>query len=146
MLLSEVIFSHLLHFISKEENSNIMHVTRKQAQHSCSSDKPRAYPGSVGLHMFYGLWYLLRASELIVPCTLHLITAHQSRVTALLFALQNEWVLSCGRDKYFQWHCSETGRRLGGYQTAAWCTCLQYPFLKAWLPIKICSSGLKADQ
>ncbi|ELU03889.1 hypothetical protein CAPTEDRAFT_228655 [Capitella teleta] len=52
--------------------------------------------------------------------------AHQGRVTALLFALYNEWVLSCGRDKYFQWHCSETGRRLGGYQTAAWCTCLSF--------------------
>ena len=52
--------------------------------------------------------------------------AHQSRVTAMLFCLDQEWLLSCGRDKYFQWHCSETGRRLAGYQTNAWCTSLQY--------------------
>ena len=52
--------------------------------------------------------------------------AHQNRVTAIMFSLTNEWVLSCGRDKYFQWHCSETGRRIGGYQTNAWCVCLEY--------------------
>ncbi|XP_070538975.1 WD repeat and FYVE domain-containing protein 2-like [Ptychodera flava] len=52
--------------------------------------------------------------------------AHQSRVTGVLFSLLSEWVLSVGRDKYFQWHCSETGRRLGGYQSSSWCTCLQY--------------------
>ncbi len=61
------------------------------------------------------------------------LIAHQNRVTALLFSLDCEWIMSCGRDKYFQWHCSETGRRLGGYQTTAWCTCLEYPFLKTQL-------------
>lgn len=72
----------------------------------------------------------------------HNSLAHQGRVTALLFALYNEWVLSCGRDKYFQWHCSETGRRLGGYQTAAWCTCLSYPFLHSWLCSRIWLSSV----
>ncbi|XP_060571907.1 WD repeat and FYVE domain-containing protein 2-like [Ruditapes philippinarum] len=52
--------------------------------------------------------------------------AHQSRVTSMQFSLQREWLLSCGRDKYFQWHCSETGRRLGGYQASAWCLCLEF--------------------
>ncbi|XP_074657477.1 WD repeat and FYVE domain-containing protein 2-like [Tubulanus polymorphus] len=52
--------------------------------------------------------------------------AHQSRVTGIIYALTCEWLLSTGRDKYFQWHCSETGRRLGGFQTSAWCTCLQF--------------------
>ncbi|XP_006816296.2 WD repeat and FYVE domain-containing protein 2-like, partial [Saccoglossus kowalevskii] len=52
--------------------------------------------------------------------------AHQNRVTGIFFTLLSEWVLSVGRDKYFQWHCSETGRRLGGYQSSSWCTCLQY--------------------
>ncbi|KAK3095101.1 hypothetical protein FSP39_010354 [Pinctada imbricata] len=52
--------------------------------------------------------------------------AHQGRVTSVKFTLNCEWVLSCARDKYFQWHCSETGRRLGGYQTSAWCLCLEF--------------------
>uniref|UniRef100_T1J4T5 FYVE-type domain-containing protein n=1 Tax=Strigamia maritima TaxID=126957 RepID=T1J4T5_STRMM len=52
--------------------------------------------------------------------------AHQSRVSSVIFALNCEWVLSCGRDKYFQWHCSETGHRLGGHLITAWCTSLQF--------------------
>ncbi|CAH1781379.1 unnamed protein product [Owenia fusiformis] len=52
--------------------------------------------------------------------------AHQSRVTGVYFSVQCEWVLSTGRDKYFQWHCSESARRLGGYQTSAWCTCIEF--------------------
>nr|CAD7462592.1 unnamed protein product [Timema tahoe] len=53
--------------------------------------------------------------------------AHQARVTDVLFALNCEWVLSVGRDKMFQFHCSETGRRLGDYISEAWCTAVQYP-------------------
>ncbi|XP_050389786.1 WD repeat and FYVE domain-containing protein 2 [Patella vulgata] len=52
--------------------------------------------------------------------------AHQNRVNSLKFSLACEWVLSCSKDKYFQWHCSETGRRLGGYQASAWCLCLEF--------------------
>ncbi|KAL8623955.1 hypothetical protein ACOMHN_047175 [Nucella lapillus] len=52
--------------------------------------------------------------------------AHQGRVMAVKFSLSCEWVLSCAKDKYFQWHCSETGRRMGGYQAIAWCLCLQF--------------------
>ncbi|KAK7466552.1 hypothetical protein BaRGS_00037336 [Batillaria attramentaria] len=52
--------------------------------------------------------------------------AHQGRVTSVIFSLACEWVLSCGKDKYFQWHCSETGRRLGGYQAVAWCLCMEF--------------------
>ncbi|WAR27374.1 WDFY2-like protein [Mya arenaria] len=58
------------------------------------------------------------------PSICHSMPAHQSRVMSVKFSLQREWVLSCGKDKYFQWHCSETGRRLGGYQASAWCLCL----------------------
>ena len=54
--------------------------------------------------------------------------AHQARVTGVVFASNCEWVLSIGRDKVFQFHCSETGRKLGSYQTEAWYTALQYPF------------------
>lgn len=52
--------------------------------------------------------------------------AHQNRVAAVIFTLNCEWVLSVGRDKYFQYHCSERGHRLGGYQCNAWCTSLQF--------------------
>lgn len=53
-------------------------------------------------------------------------SAHQARVTSIHFALNCEWVLSVGRDKLFQYHCSETGRRIGSFQSEAWCTALQY--------------------
>lgn len=56
--------------------------------------------------------------------------AHQTRVTGVIFAPNCEWVLSIGRDKVFQLHCSETGQKLGSYQTDAWYTALQYPFYK----------------
>ncbi|KAL8595582.1 WD repeat and FYVE domain-containing protein 2 [Nucella lapillus] len=52
--------------------------------------------------------------------------AHQGRVTAVKFSLGCEWVLSCGKDKYFQWHCSESGKRLGGFQAVSWCLCLEF--------------------
>ena len=60
-------------------------------------------------------------------CTIYSFLAHMSRVTAIIFSLENEWLISVGRDKYLQWHDCTTGKRLGGYQTGAWCTSLQYP-------------------
>ncbi|KAG8242110.1 WD repeat and FYVE domain-containing protein 2 [Homalodisca vitripennis] len=54
------------------------------------------------------------------------LLAHQSRVTAVHFALGQEWVLSIGRDKMFQYHCSETGRTLGNFLSNAWCTALVF--------------------
>lgn len=54
----------------------------------------------------------------------HYIT-HKDRITGLIFSLINEWVLSVSRDKYFCWHCSETGRRLGGIQCNTSLTALQ---------------------
>ena len=52
--------------------------------------------------------------------------AHQGRVTATLHAREHSWVLSAGRDKYFSFHCVQTGKRLGGYLCNSWCTALQY--------------------
>ena len=60
-----------------------------------------------------------------------------SRVTGIIFSLEYEWVLSVGRDKYFQWHEATTGKRLGGYQSDAWCTSIQYPFLYAMYRIDV---------
>lgn len=59
--------------------------------------------------------------------------AHQARVTGIIFAPESEWVLSIGRDKLFQLHSSETGQKLGSYQTDAWYTALQYPFTKSYI-------------
>lgn len=53
-------------------------------------------------------------------------SAHQARVTSIHFALNCEWMLSIGRDKIFQYHCSESGRRIGSFQSEAWCTALQF--------------------
>ena len=62
-----------------------------------------------------------------------------NRVSSVIFSLENEWLLSVGKDKYLQWHDCTTGKRLGGYQTGAWCTSLQYPlsFLKSPLHYQI---------
>ncbi|XP_011505863.1 PREDICTED: WD repeat and FYVE domain-containing protein 2 [Ceratosolen solmsi marchali] len=52
--------------------------------------------------------------------------AHQARVTGVIFSLTCEWVLSIGRDKLFQYHSTETGQKLGNFQTEAWYTALQF--------------------
>ena len=77
----------------------------------------------------FDFWYvfMLMLSDLVWHYLSFSLPAHLGRVTAIIFSLSCEWVLSCGRDRYFQWHCSETGRRLGGYQATSWCLCLQYP-------------------
>uniref|UniRef100_A0A3B3Q724 WD repeat and FYVE domain containing 2 n=1 Tax=Paramormyrops kingsleyae TaxID=1676925 RepID=A0A3B3Q724_9TELE len=54
------------------------------------------------------------------------VSAHQGRVTVVLFVLEMEWVLSTGQDRTFAWHCSESGQRLGGYRTTAWVSGLQF--------------------
>ena len=56
-----------------------------------------------------------------------LVVAHSDKVTDVKFSLTCEWVLSTSIDRYFQWHCSETGRRLGAHKLTAQCLCLQYP-------------------
>jgi len=52
--------------------------------------------------------------------------AHQGRVTDTIFTSKTSWILSSGRDKYFHFHCANTGRRLGGYLCNAWCTSIAY--------------------
>lgn len=56
--------------------------------------------------------------------------AHQARVTGVCYVKQTGWIISCGRDKLFSFHCTETSRRLGGYTFEAMCSALQYPLLK----------------
>ncbi|KOB70653.1 putative phosphoinositide-binding protein [Operophtera brumata] len=61
--------------------------------------------------------------------------AHTARVTAVVFSLACEWVLSVSRDKLFSYHCSETGRRIGGYSFEAWCTALHSVRVLNWAAI-----------
>ena len=56
------------------------------------------------------------------------LSAHMNRVTGMIFSLEYEWLLSVGRDKYFQWHDTTSGKRVSGHQAEAWCTSIQYPF------------------
>ncbi|OQV23767.1 WD repeat and FYVE domain-containing protein 2 [Hypsibius exemplaris] len=55
-------------------------------------------------------------------------SGHNKRITALHFALECEWLLSCSRDKTFRWFCSESGRLLGSFTLSAWITALQFDF------------------
>lgn len=51
---------------------------------------------------------------------------HQGRIKVVLFSLECEWLLSIGRDKFLQWHCSERGNRIGNYFCKFSCTALQF--------------------
>ncbi|XP_065178535.1 WD repeat and FYVE domain-containing protein 2-like [Sycon ciliatum] len=53
-------------------------------------------------------------------------SAHMARVTDVSVSLDMNYLLTAGRDKYFQWHCTDTGRRLGGFKSDAWCTAVQF--------------------
>lgn len=55
--------------------------------------------------------------------------AHQARITNVIFAKHTGWILSAGRDKFFAFHSTETGERLGCYTFEAICTAMQYPFI-----------------
>ncbi|CAB0038153.1 unnamed protein product [Trichogramma brassicae] len=52
--------------------------------------------------------------------------AHTGRVTGLIFSEEDEWIISIGRDKVFQYHSTENGKRIGCWLTEAWYTALQY--------------------
>lgn len=54
--------------------------------------------------------------------------AHQARVTGVCFAPKTGWILSCGKDKLFSFHSTDTTSRLGGYTFESMCSALQYPF------------------
>ncbi|XP_069496788.1 WD repeat and FYVE domain-containing protein 2 isoform X2 [Ambystoma mexicanum] len=92
---------------------------------SCMSFNPETRRLSVGLdNGTISEFILAEDYNKMTPAKSYL--AHQGRVTMVLFVLEMEWVLSTGQDKNFTWHCSESGRRLGGYRTAAWAACLQF--------------------
>lgn len=53
--------------------------------------------------------------------------AHQNRVSAIIFSLAAEWVISTGHDKCVSWMCTRSGNMLGRHFFASWASCLQYP-------------------
>nr|XP_058911510.1 WD repeat and FYVE domain-containing protein 1 isoform X1 [Kogia breviceps] len=54
--------------------------------------------------------------------------AHQNRVTAIIFSLATEWVISTGHDKCVSWMCTRSGNMLGRHFSTSWASCLQYDF------------------
>lgn len=53
------------------------------------------------------------------------ILAHQARVVEVVISSIHKWILSCGRDKLFVYHCLESSRRIGSYNFETPCTALQ---------------------
>ncbi|KAF5915853.1 hypothetical protein HPG69_019086 [Diceros bicornis minor] len=53
--------------------------------------------------------------------------AHQNRVSAIIFSLTAEWVISTGHDKCVSWMCTRSGNMLGRHSFTSWASCLQYP-------------------
>lgn len=58
--------------------------------------------------------------------------AHQARITNVHFAKHTGWILSAGRDKFFAYHSTETGERLGCFTFEAMCTSMQYDALSKY--------------
>ncbi|XP_044288623.1 WD repeat and FYVE domain-containing protein 1 isoform X1 [Varanus komodoensis] len=54
--------------------------------------------------------------------------AHQNRVSAIIFCLEAEWVISTGHDKCVSWMCTRSGSMLGRHYFTSWASCLQYDF------------------
>jgi len=50
----------------------------------------------------------------------------KARVSDVVHTAKTGWILSGGRDKYFHYHCVNTGKRLGGYLCNAWVTSIAY--------------------
>ncbi|XP_041119544.1 WD repeat and FYVE domain-containing protein 1-like isoform X1 [Polyodon spathula] len=52
--------------------------------------------------------------------------AHQSRVSAIVYCPECEWVISTGHDKSVSWMCSRSGSLLGRHYFSSWASCLQF--------------------
>ncbi|EDW28366.1 GL18988 [Drosophila persimilis] len=55
--------------------------------------------------------------------------SHQARVVAVVFTQTHNWILSAGKDKQFAYHCTKSGKRVGGYNFETPCTALQFDAL-----------------
>uniref|UniRef100_A0A4W5NLP2 WD repeat and FYVE domain containing 2 n=1 Tax=Hucho hucho TaxID=62062 RepID=A0A4W5NLP2_9TELE len=88
---------------------------------SCMSFNPETRRLSMGMENGTISYFLF-----IIMMCVRSVSAHQGRVTVVLFVLEMEWILSTGQDKNFTWHCSESGTQLGLYRTTAWVSGLQF--------------------
>ncbi|MGH0143100.1 UNVERIFIED_CONTAM: hypothetical protein FKN15_029791 [Acipenser sinensis] len=100
---------------------------------SVSEDRIMVLPTALTVTRFSVEFVLAEDYNKMTPA--RTFQAHQGRVTVVLFVLEMEWVLSTGQDKNFNWHCSESGQRLGGYRTTAWVSCLHVTAL-CWDPVQ----------
>ena len=50
---------------------------------------------------------------------------HQARVVEVVISTVHKWLLTCGKDKIFIYHCLDSGRRIGDYAFETPCTSLQ---------------------
>jgi WD40 repeat protein len=60
-------------------------------------------------------------------------SAHSSRIMALRFVSETEWILSVSRDKTLQWCCTKTGRKLGSFEAQAWCMDVAYDLTSSYV-------------
>ena len=44
------------------------------------------------------------------------------------FIVDQEWLISAGRDKTLQFFSTQTGRKLGTFEAQAWCLDVEYPY------------------
>jgi len=51
--------------------------------------------------------------------------SHHARVTQVIYSAPSAWILSVGRDKWFQYYDTQNGKRLGGHICPAWANCLE---------------------
>lgn len=92
---------------------------------SCMSFNPETRRLSVGMDSGVVLDFILSEDyNKMTPA--HTYQAHASRVTAVLFVLEMEWLLSAAQDRTLCWHCTERGHLLGSHRTAAWVTRIQF--------------------
>ena len=52
--------------------------------------------------------------------------AHTERVTSIYNSVENDWILSTSKDKYFTFHSTENIQRIGSYSICAVATCLVF--------------------
>uniref|UniRef100_G3QS66 WD repeat and FYVE domain containing 1 n=2 Tax=Homininae TaxID=207598 RepID=G3QS66_GORGO len=72
--------------------------------------------------------WLKRDSGQYWPSIYHTMASHQNRVSAIIFSLATEWVISTGHDKCVSWMCTRSGNMLGRHFFTSWASCLQYDF------------------
>lgn len=59
--------------------------------------------------------------------------AHQKQVTACVFAIEKEILVSCGKDRLITWHYTQNGQRLGQFQTPSVPLCIQFDVLSNYV-------------